>query len=126
MLFLAKKKDTDDNNNEGNISKNKLIGEWEIESDLFEVYKNGKLIESYMEEGGELEIFNSNGIYIYDNGDTGKWTLSSNKLTIKYLVEEDDTEVWTITKLTSSEMVRELQESEDGYVYKYKVTSRKL
>ena len=37
---------------------------------LFEVYKNGKLIESYMEEGGELEIFNSNGIYIYDNGDT--------------------------------------------------------
>jgi hypothetical protein len=125
-VIFGEKKDTDDNDSEENISKNKLIGEWEIESDLFEVYKNGKLIERYMEEGGELEIFNSNGIYIYDNGDTGKWTLSSNKLTIKYLVEEDDTEVWTITKLTSSEMVRELQESEDGYVYKYKVTSRKL
>lgn len=126
MLFLAKKKDTDDNNNEGNISKNKLIGEWKVETYLFEVYKNGKLIESEVEREGILESFNSNGVYTYDNDDTGKWTLSSNKLTIKYLVEEDDTEVWTITKLTSSEMVRELQESEDGYVYKYKVTSKKL
>lgn len=124
-VIFGEEKDTDDNDNEGNISKSKLIGEWRIETYLFEVYKNGKLIESEVEEEG-LESFNSNGVYIYNDGsnDTGKWTLSSNKLTIKF--SEDDTEIWTITKLTSSEMIRELQESEDGYIYKYKITSKKL
>ena len=122
-VIFGEKNDTD--SNEGSISTNKVIGSWKVETFLFEVYKNGKLVESETEESDILESFNSNGVYIYDNDDTGKWTLSSNKLTIKY-DEYDDTEIWTITKLTSSEMVRELQESEDGYVYKYKVTSRKL
>lgn len=127
VIFEEEKEDNiNEEENSGSLSKNKLIGEWKVETFLFEVYKNGKLIESETEEGDILESFNSDGTYIYhDDSTIGKWTLSSNKLTIKY-DEYDDTEIWTITKLTSSEMVRELQESEDGYVYKYKVTSRKL
>lgn len=128
VIFEEKEEDdTNDEEDSEDISKDNLIGDWKVETYLFEVYKDGKLIGSEVEGEGEdiLESFSSRGIYVYHNDlTTGKWTLSSNKLTIEY--SEDDTEVWTITKLTSSEMVRELEESEGGYVYKYKITSKKL
>ena len=128
VIFEEKKEDnTNDEENSENISTDNLIGDWKVENYVFEVYKDGQLIGSEVEGEGEdiLESFSSRGIYVYHNDlTTGKWTLSSNKLTIKY--SENDTEVWTITKLTSSEMVRELEESEGDYVYKYKITSKKL
>ena len=128
VIFEEKEEDdTNDEEDSEDISKDNLVGDWKVETYLFEVYKDGKLIGSEVEGEGEdiLESFSSRGIYVYHNDlTTGKWTLSSNKLTIEY--SEDDTEVWTITKLTSSEMVRELEESEGGYVYKYKITSKKL
>lgn len=121
-VIFEEKADDNTDKEESSISKSKVVGDWEIDSYLFEIYQNGKLIESDV-EGGDIESFNSDGTYNYYN-DSGKWTLSSNKLTIKY--SEYDIEVWTVTKLTSTEMVRELQEIEDGYVYKYKITSKRL
>lgn len=125
-VMFGEKEEDDDNKN--NISKSQIVGTWLEDSYLFQISKNGSLLENDYEENGKtLETFYNDGSYFYIGDMTsstserfyGTWSLSGNTLTIKD--EYGDPDIWTVTKLTDSEMIIENKETEGGYVYYYRI-----
>ena len=60
--------------------------------------------------------------------DTGKWKLEGDKLTIIYAYDDDseDNEVYTVLKLTDSELILESSEKDSDYEYYDKSTFQKI
>ena len=71
--------------------------------------------------------FNEDGTVVAD-GDTGKWKLEGDKLTIIYAYDDDseDNEVYTVLKLTDSELILESSEKDSDYEYYDKSTFQKI
>ncbi|WP_256009533.1 lipocalin family protein [Desertivirga xinjiangensis] len=102
VAFSSCKKDDDENNSA------KIVGKWNLKKEVEKEYKNGQLIETdeYSYEAGAYVEFKSNGTVDWnDDGSDPEiysYRVDGNKLT---LIEDDDTDVYTIEELTSSKLV---------------------
>lgn len=109
---------------------NALVGTWQctwIEG--YEKYANNP---EYDEEWNEADdfttTFNADGTTIAD-GDAGKWKLEGNILTMTFPDDggsEDDIQIYTVLKLTDSELVLEMLEKGENYEYYDKSTFKKI
>ena len=90
------KKSDDDSSSSGSVSKSKLVGKW-----LYVKFVENGDTENFTD--GEYLQFNADGT-AYDSmdDDNAQWSLSGNKLTI---ISNNQTNVATVEKVTSSELV---------------------
>lgn len=132
MSFSVYSCGDDDDENVG--SRDSLIGTWNGVYYLDQEWEDGEMIYNHKEDlvNGPSRYsieFKEDGTYVdtdvfVSSGSTthyhGKWSYSGNKLTL-IDTEDDYTEVWTVTKLTETELVYELREkeNEDGSVIEY-------
>lgn len=135
VVFGEKEQEEDSSDN--NISQGYLTGNWQGITYEEKIYRNGIVIESSKEDltkgMGCIDIFNCNGTYIHIDGGLedintnsyyGKWSLSSNKLSITD--EYGDTENWTISELTNKKLIIESKETEGIYTYYEIMTYEKI
>jgi hypothetical protein len=96
VAFTGCSKKSDDGSSSGSVSKSKLVGKW-----LYVKFVEDGDTENFTD--GEYLQFNEDGT-AYDSmdDDNGQWSLSGNKLTI---ISNNQTNVATVEKLTSSELV---------------------
>ena len=106
-----------------------LVGKWQCTwSEGYEKYANNpEYNDEWNEEGDFTVTFNEDGTVVAD-GDTGKWKLEGDKLTIIYAYDDDseDNEVYTVLKLTDSELILESSEKDSDYEYYDKSTFQKI
>ena len=106
-----------------------LVGKWQCTwSQGYENYANNpEYNDEWNEEGDFTVTFNEDGTVVAD-GDTGKWKLEGDKLTIIYAYDDDseDNEVYTVLKLTDSELILESSEKDSDYEYYDKSTFQKI
>jgi hypothetical protein len=96
VAFTGCSKKSDDGSSSGSVAKSKLVGKW-----LYVKFVEDGDTENFTD--GEYLQFNEDGT-AYDSmdDDNGQWSLSGNKLTI---ISNNQTNVATVEKLTSSELV---------------------
>lgn len=117
-------------------SRDLLIGTWNGVYYLDQEWEDGEMVNDskmdFVDGANRYSIeFKEDGTYVekdvYNHSSStnyyhGTWTYSGNKLT---MIDTDDddgyTEVWTVTKMTETELVYELREKEkeDGSVHEY-------
>ena len=106
-----------------------MVGKWQCTwSEGYEKYANNPEYNDEWNEVGDFTVtFNEDGTVVAD-GDTGKWKLEGDKLTIIYAYDDDseDNEVYTVLKLTDSELILESSEKDSDYEYYDKSTFQKI
>lgn len=127
LIFSIYSCGNDDEDSVG--SRAQLVGIWNGVSGIEQEWKDGDLIHDDKEDYDATVEFKEDGTFIerdIDGGNssdnvTGKWSYSGNKLTLTDDEGEEDTIVYTVTKLTKNELVMELREKEktDGIVWEY-------
>ena len=104
-----------------------LVGKWQCTwSEGYEKYANNpEYNDEWNEEGDFTVTFNEDGTVV---ADAGKWKLEGDKLTIIYAYDDDseDNEVYTVLKLTDSELILESSEKDSDYEYYDKSTFQKI
>ncbi len=128
LIFSIYSCGNDDEDSVG--SRALLVGIWNGVSGIEQEWKDGDLIHDDKEDYDVNVEFKEDGTFIERDRDggnssdnvTGKWSYSGNKLTLTDDEGgEEDTIVYTVTKLTKNELVMELREKEktDGIVWEY-------
>ena len=111
------------------VGRDTLVCKWQCTwSEGYEKYANNpEYNDEWNEEGDFTVTFNEDGTVVAD-GDTGKWKLEGDKLTIIYAYDDDseDNEVYTVLKLTDSELILESSEKDSDYEYYDKSTFQKI
>lgn len=111
--------------------KDTLVGTWQCTwSEGYEKYlHNSDNDDEWNGAEDFTTTFKADGTVTAD-GDTGKWKLEGNKLTMTFTYGNDETEsdvqVFTVLKLTDSEMIIESYEKNDEYEYYDKSTFKKI
>lgn len=116
-------------------SRDLLIGTWNGVYYLDQEWEDGEMVNDskmdFVNGANRYSIeFKEDGTYVekdvYNHSSStnyyhGTWTYSGNKLTMIDTDDDGYTEVWTVTKMTETELVYELREKEkeDGSVYEY-------
>lgn len=103
-----------------------LVGKWQCTwSEGYEKY--AEHYDEWNEEDDFVITFNEDGTVISD-GETGKWKLEGDKLTITYIYDDEfeESEICTVLKLTDSELVLESSEKDSDYEYYEKSTFKKI
>lgn len=118
-------------------SRELLLGTWNGVYYLSQEWEDGEMVDDSKEDfvngtNRESIEFKEDGTFIekdtYPAGTSyyhGEWSYSGNKLTLSYTELEnehnDETYVYTVTKMTENELVFELREKEkeDGTTYEY-------
>ena len=101
--------------NSGTTQSKSLIGRWIVVSDEYVEKVNGSIVDRGVEYDGSSQIeFQNNGIYKYIEGDEieeATYFYNDNTLIIQWDI--DESEVFTIQSLTSSEL--KLQDHDSWY-----------
>lgn len=124
-----------DDDEESVGSRDLLIGTWNGVYYHSQEWEDGEMVDDHTEDfvNGDNRYsieFKEDGTYVekdvYNHSNStnyyrGTWAYSGNKLTMIDTDEGGYTEVWTVTKMTETELVYELREKEkeDGSVYEY-------
>ena len=110
--------------------KDVLVGTWQCtwtqgyEKDL----RNPGDDEEWNEADDFTVTINADGTATSD-GETGRWSLEGNKLTMTFTYgsdSESEVQIFNVLRLTDSEMVLETSEKDDEYEYYEKTTFKKI
>ena len=124
----------DDEDNVG--SRELLIGTWNGVYYLDQTWEDGEMVGNHKEDfvngtNHQYFEFKEDGTFVEKSvqvssqntySSYGKWSYSGNKLTlIDYEDGEEEQEVWTVTKMTDTELIFELRSKlkEDGIMIEY-------
>ncbi len=120
---------------DGDDTKAKILGKWEMTKEVWKEYENGSLKDQGTETDVDYEIeFKSNGSYtVYYQGDieeTGTYSIENDGKKLVFNNAEDDIDDFhTINSLTSSQLILYQEESETvgGQTFKstYELTFNK-
>jgi hypothetical protein len=120
---------------DGDDTKAKILGKWEMTKEVWKEYENGTLTDQGTETDVDYEIeFKSNGSYtVYYQGDieeTGTYSIENDGKKLVFNNAEDDIDDFhTINSLTSSQLILYQEESETvgGQTFKstYELTFNK-
>lgn len=119
----------DDEGGGGNGTGYTLIGEWQCTwTQGYERYANIPIKNKEWNNADDFTAsFNENGTLVI-GPESGKWKLVGDELTMTYIGEDssqDDELVFTVLKLTDSELIIEAHEQFNGYEYYIKNTFRR-
>ena len=92
--------------NSGTTQSKSLIGRWLLVSDEYVEKVNGNIVDRNVEYDGSLQLeFQNNGIFkLFEGDEIEEGTYFSNDNTLILQWDIDDSEVFTIHSLTSSEL----------------------
>jgi uncharacterized protein (TIGR03066 family) len=118
LIFSIYSCGNDDEDSVG--SRAQLVGIWNGVSGIEQEWKDGDLIHDDKEDYDATVEFKEDGTFIERDRDggnssdnvTGKWSYSGNKLTLTDDEGEEDTIVYTVTKLTKNEFVKKKKQME--------------
>ncbi len=120
---------------DGDDTKAKILGKWEMTKEVWKEYEDGSLKDQGTETDVDYEIeFKSNGSYtVYYQGDieeTGTYSIENDGKKLVFNNAEDDIDDFhTINSLTSSQLILYQEESETvgGQTFKstYELTFNK-